>query len=108
MEYELFAEYKKINIEILDRIKYDDINVDLLDLRDDIIKRIVSAGIEKEVAKSIYLELKLNELDMQIKKELEKKLIDTRKAIERSRKGNVAIRGYNKTNSITNFYSVKI
>ena len=108
MNYRIFDEYKEISIKIIDKLKKEEVCMELMNARSNIIEVIISGGYNKKELRSLYNSLGIEEIDKRIEKIIKNELNKTKIAIDRSVKGRQAVNGYNSAIKNKNFYSVKI
>lgn len=105
MNLNIFNEYKKINLEIINSIQEDNENIELLEKRSEILNEIFSLELPRDELKKIYIDMGLMELDIQVEKVLKEKIEMVKSDIRKLAIGKEANRGYGAINRPKNFFS---
>lgn len=108
MNMDIFNKYKEVNIKIINSIKNDTEDTNLLQEREQIIKEMLGMNISKEEMKNIYDKMGLRELDNQLEEILRQKMIDVKNQMNNIAKSRVASKGYTNVNRRINFFSANV
>lgn len=109
MKYEIFERLKELDLKIIESLKNDEEDLELIDKRGEIIQEIIAMNLEKEKFEKLYIEYNLNNIDIKLESILKEKLEKAKEDIKKASHGRMAISAYNNTSNINlNFYSRKI
>ncbi|SFC60685.1 flagellar protein FliT [Clostridium uliginosum] len=108
MNFNVFNEYKEINLKIINLIKEDKEDVALLEKREETIKKFIFLDMEKSKFRKIYEDMGLRELDRELENALKEKMISVKNDIKKLKAGKEANKGYININRNLNFFSTKI
>ena len=105
---EIFIEYKEIDLKIINSLKEDKEDAELMEERGKIIKRIVSLNMDKSEAEKVYQDMKLQDLDKEIETILKEKMEDVKNDIKKLARGKAATKSYAAANRSGNFFGTKV
>lgn len=104
MELEkILEEYKILTLEMLNQIRDAEKLVLLLDKRQEKVDAISKGDFKQKDLIELVNELNLQELDMQLKNNIEKEQLETKKALTNVRRLRQARRSYTKRDGMPNF-----
>jgi hypothetical protein len=103
--YECLHAYKTITLKLIDKTKHGEILEELLDKREQIIKKMGNINFSKEEFKNISSSLGLLELDNELQTLVKAEKIKTKNQIDILRKTREARKNYNNVQESLRFFS---
>lgn len=104
MLIDILNEYKEINLQIINSIKNDKEDIELLNQREKIIQKILLMNPEKDEIKKLYIDMGLKELDIELEKTLKEQMDLVKGNIKKLAKGIAASKSYASVNRARSCY----
>ena len=108
MIIDVLNQYKEINLQIINALKNDKEDVELLEKRGEILNKMFSMDVEKNQLRRLYDDMGLKDLDMELERTIKEKMDSVKEEIRTLSRSKEANKTYSSMNRQINFFSKKI